>query len=228
MADWREPFRVGNVVYDKPEGLIICGDCREILPKFLTQSIDLAWTDPPYNCGKDYGIYKDNLNRNDYLRFLARVYVHLKRLARGICTYTPKQYMLDFWNILGPEFKQIILSFSPEGARRWGFTSQFSSLFTNVTPVVYTKDVWHNCQCPGLGYFFKENTFGHPGYTSVDVSKRVLVSFSKESEIVLDPFFGTGSTAVAAKELGRRFIGIEINREYCEIAIKRLAQGILL
>ncbi|MFQ6071738.1 MAG: DNA-methyltransferase [Methanosarcinales archaeon] len=48
-----------------------------------------------------------------------------------------------------------------------------------------------------------------------------LTTFSEDA-IVLDPFLGSGTTAVAAKKLGRKFIGIDINREYIEIALKRL------
>ena len=50
---------------------------------------------------------------------------------------------------------------------------------------------------------------------------------SKPNDIVLDPFLGSGTTAVACKELGRNYIGIEISPEYCKIAEKRLSQGVL-
>ena len=58
--------------------------------------------------------------------------------------------------------------------------------------------------------------------------KRLVSLFSKEGDIVWDPFLGSGTTAVACKQLGRRFIGIEINPDYCKIAEQRLAQEILL
>ena len=95
-------------------------------------------------------------------------------------------------------------------------------MLTNVKPVQKTKNVWHNVQMPGLGYFFHEDNFGHPGYTSLDLTKRVLSAFTVEGQTVLDPFMGTGTTGVACEILGRKFIGIEIDDKYYSIAQKRI------
>jgi len=54
-----------------------------------------------------------------------------------------------------------------------------------------------------------------------------ILSWSNEGDIVLDPFSGSGTTAKMAKLMGRQFIGIEVNPEYCEIAEERLRQGVL-
>jgi DNA modification methylase len=81
---------------------------------------------------------------------------------------------------------------------------------------------------PGLGYFFREETYAHPGYTSQDVTKRVLSSFAPASDLVIDPFCGSGTTLRAAKDLGIKSIGIEIEEKYCRIAVERLRQESLI
>ena len=68
---------------------------------------------------------------------------------------------------------------------------------------------------------------GHPAIFPEPLARDHILSWSNEGDIVLDPFSGSGTTAKMAKHNGRRFIGIEINPEYCEIAEKRLEQGVL-
>jgi site-specific DNA-methyltransferase (adenine-specific) len=73
--------------------------------------------------------------------------------------------------------------------------------------------------CEGVG--------GHPAYFPEALARDHILSWSNEGDIVLDPFSGSGTTAKMAKHNGRQWIGIEVNPEYCEIAEKRLAQGVL-
>jgi len=70
-------------------------------------------------------------------------------------------------------------------------------------------------------------TDAHPAVFPIELPMHFLAAFTNPGETVLDPFMGSGTTLRAAKDLGRRAIGIEIEEKYCEIAAKRLAQKVL-
>ena len=94
----------------------------------------------------------------------------------------------------------------------------------------------HKGQCPirgkrdgsvwAEGKVFNQTQL-HPTEKPVALMERILNKFSDSDALVIDPFLGSGTTAVACKKLNRRFIGIEISPEYCKIAEQRLAQGVL-
>jgi len=63
----------------------------------------------------------------------------------------------------------------------------------------------------------------HPAMYPVSLVQELILLLSHPGDIVLDPFIGSGSTAVAAKQLDRRYIGMELNPDYCQIAQERLA-----
>jgi site-specific DNA-methyltransferase (adenine-specific) len=68
---------------------------------------------------------------------------------------------------------------------------------------------------------------GHPTEKPEPLMAELVTLFTDPGETILDPFMGSGTTLVAAKRLGRKAIGIEIEEKYCEIAAKRLAQRAL-
>jgi DNA modification methylase len=68
----------------------------------------------------------------------------------------------------------------------------------------------------------------HPCPKPLSLMRQLVEQFTDPDELILDPFMGSGTTLRAAKDLGRRAIGIEIEEKYCEIAVKRLAQEVLL
>lgn len=68
---------------------------------------------------------------------------------------------------------------------------------------------------------------GHPCPYPIELPQRCIAATTDAGDVVLDPFSGAGTTLVAAKNLGRRAIGIEIEERYCEIAARRLDQGVL-
>jgi DNA modification methylase len=67
----------------------------------------------------------------------------------------------------------------------------------------------------------------HPAAYPEELAGDHIISWSNEGDIVLDPFSGSGTTAKVAKHNARKYVGIEINPDYCEIASNRLAQDVL-
>jgi DNA modification methylase len=77
------------------------------------------------------------------------------------------------------------------------------------------------------GLIGKEVKRYHPTQKPIKLFNKILEDYSKPDDLILDPFLGSGTTAVAAKILGRKCIGIEISEKYCEIAAKRLSQSVM-
>jgi site-specific DNA-methyltransferase (adenine-specific) len=62
----------------------------------------------------------------------------------------------------------------------------------------------------------------HPTQKPLELLRRIILSSSNYGDLVLDPFLGSGTTGVITKKFNRKFIGIEIKKEYCDLAIKRI------
>jgi site-specific DNA-methyltransferase (adenine-specific) len=200
---------------------LIQGDCLEVMKSIPDKSINLGFVDPPYNVGKDYGTYKDNLSENDYFDWCKLWIFELKRICLNVAIYPPKKHLLWFWNQI-PENYQIICAWSPEGAIRSNFIHQYIPLLVPSKPVKRTKDHWWNVQVPGMGYFYREEKFDHPGQTSLDITGRVIEAFSVEGDTVADFFTGIGTTPYYCVLHNRNFIGCEIDPGYFKIAEKRI------
>jgi len=201
------------------------GDCREILPEL--PKVDLVLTDPPYNVGKDYGLYKDNLPEPEYLEFIGAVIKEGGRLSNNnLAVYIGSEQIKKIWGLL-PLAKLIVVEKRAMGVTKGKFALQYHGLLTTATPSNMVRDLWSDIRLPGEGYFFKEERFPTPGLTSATLFMRVISKFTETGQIVLDPFLGSGTTAYCAKKLNRKCIGIEIEEKYCEIAAKRCSQSVM-
>ena len=68
----------------------------------------------------------------------------------------------------------------------------------------------------------------HPTQKPLPLMKWIVEKYSKPGDLIIDPFSGSFTTSVGCKQLGRKYIGVEISKEYCEIAVQRLSQEVLL
>lgn len=208
--------------YDDGKGIVIFhGDCREILPSL--PRVDLVLTDPPY------GINADNRKRI---------------LSRGKLA-APTDYGESNWDSVAPE----IVSELPNIAKNsivWG--GNYFPLKPSAAWLVWDKQngtndfadcelAWTNLNQAVRLFRFMWNGMlragesrgvprVHPTQKPVELMTWCL-SFADDAQTILDPFMGSGTTLRAAKDLGRKAIGIELEERYCEIATRRLSQEVL-
>lgn len=202
---------------------IIQGDCLEVLKTTPVSSVDIVFADPPYNVKKDYGVYQDDLSEDEYKKWMKNIIKESRRIAKsGILFYVGSKLTKLFYELI-PDAHLIIVHKRAVGVIQNNYFLQYHSLFSTVKPIKKTKDLWDDIRLPGEGYFFREERFDTPGLTSQALIYKIVDSFTKPNDIILDPFIGTGATAVVAKNTGRNFIGIELNPKYIELANKRVA-----
>ena len=197
------------------------GDCREILPQL--SAVTSVITDPPYNCGKDYGVCNDALPEDEYAHAMRTVVKECSSIASFQAWIAPR-YKLNLWLSLLPSAHLVVIRRGAAGPYRGGWSDQFEIALACGKPMRIIPDLWDEIRLKGEGYFFREETFNHPGYTPYPIMHRFVEIYPG---VILDPFCGTGTTLRAAKNLGREAVGIEINEAYCEVTAKRLSQEVI-
>jgi site-specific DNA-methyltransferase (adenine-specific) len=198
---------------------IIHGDCLSYLRSLPDKAVPLLLTDPPYGLG----------------------------IARRGSIGSGKRFTPKDWDVVPPRaYFEEMLRVS-EHQIIWG-----GNYFTPFLPasrcwlVWYKKDglprnsyadcelAWtsfrknalvFNSRWSGFVKDSREPRVAHPTQKALAVMKWCVEEFSREGDVILDPFLGSGTTAVAAKLLRRNFIGIEIDYEYVAIARERLEQA---
>ncbi len=85
--------------------------------------------------------------------------------------------------------------------------------------ITYPSNIWNDISVPF--WSMKENT-DHPTQKPEKLIAKLILASSNKGDVVLDPFMGSGTSAVTAKKLGRKFVGIEIDKKYCLLASKRI------
>lgn len=194
------------------------GDNREILPQL--PGVDLILTDPPYGVGEKYISFEDT-EENVYCVVSKIMPIAISKAKRILLT-------CGITNIhLYPKPDWILCWHNPAGAGRnpWGFTCWQPILAYGSDPYLAAQK---GSRPDVITHNEVAEMWGHPCSKPINFWKKLMHRGScNETDTIIDPFLGSGTTLRAAKDLGRRAIGIEIEEKYCEIAAKRLAQEVL-
>lgn len=204
------------------------GDSRDLIPQLA--GVDAVITDPPYGVGYEGSATKDG-GRDDggYLSFddtpdnikslIVPIIAECVDKFPRICM-TPGPASMFFY----PQPRAVGAIYYPAGANSgpWGFVCSQPIFY-------YGKDPY---LANGLGR--RANSFeahtaaeknGHPCPKPIDQMKWMVNRASLPGEVVFDPFMGSGTTGVAAVQMGRDFIGCEIEPAYFDIACKRISEA---
>ena len=209
---------------------VIQGDCLEVMKKLPDKCVDLVLTDPPYGVsyketGKTYMV-GDTVNLVPY--FLPEIHRILKDDG-AIYMFSSTTKLVDTLPVFNTYFKLHSLIIWDKRIGR--IPRHLTHYKLRYEPILYGSKGLHRLNSYQDDVFQCDIPRGkkrvHPTQKPVEVCKYLIENSMKDETIILDPFLGSGTTAVAAKQLGRHFIGIEISEKYCEIARERLAQDML-
>lgn len=214
--------------YKDEFGMCFRGDCLDIMKNIPDNSIDLLLTDPPYGINltpqREKGKFKNTkVENDDNLNWLDEYINDIYRLSKNIiCVFCGWQNIDKFkiaiekkftikniliwnkdWFGMGnnyrPNYEMIIL------ACKTNFTTPSKNKSNILTyRRLSPQKMKHSCEKP------------------IPLLEDLIIELSIENSIILDPFMGSGSACVACKNTNRRYIGIELDDKYFDIACDRL------
>lgn len=211
--------RLPEPYYRDDSAAIYHGDCREILP--LLPAVQLILMDPPYGNGTTYAEFEDT---HENVSALVRDVMPLVLDKADVVFVTPGVANIHLY----PPPRWTLCWVTPAGAGSgpWGFSCWQPVLAYGADP--YLRDLKGRRPDTLIKTETSRSPGDHPCPKPLDVWRWLLLRGSTlASDVILDPFMGSGTTLRAAKDCGRFAIGIELSERYCEIAATRLAQEVL-
>ena len=218
---------------------IVQGDCLQIMKQIPDKSIDLILTDPPYGINyksnrTDHHEFIENDNFDNWSGHLNNWLFEMARVLtdNGCCCCggggggkTPVSALFTLEFIKYFNLIQTIVWDKKTIGLGWRYRPSYETIIIgskskdNYSFYADSRDVSNIVR---IGNIIPQKG-DHPTIKPVALMSFFIILHSKPDDIILDPFCGSGSTCVAAKQLNRRFIGIELSEKYCKIARSRLA-----
>jgi len=218
---------------------VINGDCLEVMKDIPDKSVDLVVTDPPYNMdysgrgkvNKFEGFNNDKLDEEEHSEWFSKI---LSEFYRVLKEDSVIYIWIDFRNY-ARIYNLVKKLFSIKNCIVWdkrsiGMGQHFRFQHEFCIYAIKGNYKLENHKIGDIWQLKRESVvnYQHPTQKPLGASYLPIKYSSKESDVVLDTFLGSGTTAIAAKQLNRNFIGIEISKDYCKIANERLRVETLL
>jgi DNA modification methylase len=198
---------------------IIHGDCVQVMKTMPSRCVDLIVTDPPYGDNVAYGWNNKKIKNNENPLINCTALVEMYRVLK----LNSSLYLFTNWKHY-PFLTEFILRYTKFKIRHlivwkkhnfglgWAFRHQYELILvlekgkpkynlTNFSDVQSASHINHN-------------KLNHPHEKPLDLLKKMILHSSEEGDVVLDPFAGSGSTCKACGELGRKWIGIELDEKW--------------
>ena len=207
---------------------IIFGDCIEVMKTFPNNSVNLIITDPPYGDNIGYGLNNKKIKNNKNPLINCSALVECYRVLKK----NSSLYLFTNWKHY-PFLTEFILRYTKFKIRHlivwkkhnfglgWAFRNQFELIL--VLEKGKPKYNLNNFSDVQSASHINHNQLTHPHEKPIDLISKMIDHSSKEGDIVLDPFCGSGAICKASQIRNRRFIGIELEEKYVKMAKERVS-----
>ena len=222
---------------------IFWGRAESFLPQIPDDSIKLVIVDPPYFTACKELLPEEILTFDDYLIWYEKWIKEIHRILASdgsFYVFAPPLEFAEVHVLIKKDFyqRQIIswvklnVMVRQPTAKNWFPKTEFIGFYTkdekNFTwnRLIKKYGLQQSCNFaiePAI-YKGRGEGVGHPTQKPLKLCAKFIYASSNEGDIVLDPFCGSGTTLVAAKALGRKFIGIDVKSKYCKLSRRRVGQ----
>lgn len=205
------------------------GDCLELMKTIPDKSVDMILTDPPYGMSfvsSRRKIKHEKINNDDNLDWLGFFIYESYRIAKEntahyfFCSFHKidifKQEIEKFFDVKN------ILVWEKNNVGMGDLTADFAPKIEFIIFAQKGRREFNGKRDPNIFKFKKTDNNLHPTQKPVDMMEYLLTKFTNEGDLIIDPFMGSGSTGVACVKHKRKFIGIELDLNYFNIARERI------